>query len=322
MIHTIMMILFIFSSCSEAKKEEKIQEIIDEEIVEEKEEYTPKEGEVYADWEKGDWQSGFTGNLGPIASFSIIGVMNSQVVVWNPEPQEGFDSTIHGMEVVKTSENNYLKIWSDGRNRNLRAEKFWDENTPYSNRTEISWNKYLVYDPGDEVFLTYDFKPGDSWDEYTKQYPTIITQFKEFASGPFVEILLSNSGLNANNNLDIFVKGGKLIQNGTTSKTFDLAKISEINPDQWSQIKMYVKASTKSDGVIKVWINGGNNGEPNFSYSGRTLLVGENGNRSYTKIGHYGQIYNIKTSYFDNVHMTKEIDTSLKEWALNTSMSN
>lgn len=85
-------------------------------------------------------------------------------------------------------------------------------------------------------------------------------------------------------------------------------------PAEWTQIKVYVKTSTEEDGIIKIWINGGNNGNPTFSYSGRTLLKG---NGSYTKIGHYGQIYNLKTSYFDNVHITKEINTSFSEWVKN-----
>lgn len=264
-------------------------------------------GEVYADWETGEWQSGFKGYKGAIASFSTIGVDNSKVAIWNPEPDEKYDASIHNIEVVEMDGSKVLKIWSDGTNRAPKGQ--WNPSVPYSNRSEISWNRFMTQQPNEESYITYQYKPGDSWDKKSIKWQTIITQYKEFSSGPFFEILLSNDGLNTNNKIDVYVIGGK--PQGTTTRIIEKTKIGEIDPDSWTTVKIYVKTTTEADGAIKVWLNGGDKGKPTFAYEGRTLLKGNN---SYTKFGHYGQIFNSKVSYFDNLHITKKIDTSLKKW--------
>ena len=282
--------------------------------------------EVFADWETGEWNSGLTSKKdGPTASFSIKGTNNSEVVSWyaNGEIEEGYNSSIHGMEVVDLEGSKVLKVWSDGSNRDISKGKEWDPELPYSNRSEISWHRHISYWPGDKVYLTFNFKPGDgTWDfksdPINKSWETIITQFKEFDSRPFFEIKLSNNGLNSNGKLNLFVKGNKITD--TDQETFGSELIGEVDTDKWTTIKVFIKTTAKTNGAVKVWINGGDDqGNANFSYQGRTLIQPAPGNGSYTKIGHYGQVWNKKVTYFDNLHITKEINTSLVSWAWDTN---
>jgi hypothetical protein len=278
---------------------------------------------LYADWENGQWNSGIDSKVeGPTMSFSYQGAKNSQVVSWyaNGERDNDYNPDIHGAEVIDIGGDKVLRVWADGTGR-PSIYKDWIPSSPFSNRSEISWHKFMTYEPRDEIYLTYSFKPAeDSWNSYTRKYPTIITQYKEFSSGPFFEIFLSNEGLNPKGKLELFTAGNYYIDNQgnkSTKKTFDKTLIGEIDPAEWTTVKVFMKATAEDDGFVKIWLSeeASVNEEPVFSYSGRTLIQQLPGKTSYTKIGHYGQIFEKKkVTYFDNVHIAKEIDIPLSDW--------
>ncbi|MDN5215013.1 leucine-rich repeat protein [Fulvivirgaceae bacterium BMA12] len=270
--------------------------------------------QVIADWEldfPGDPNRNWVSNTTPPPelSFSQIGADNSAVYNWfstNSQPEAGYVSSIHKIEVVADGANNrVLKVMADGTNR--LAEALYDPAAPYSNRAELSWLNYRFME-GEELYYTMSFKLDDSWTQASSlPYATIITQLKPFGTGPMVELMVRNNG---SRNIHLHGKYFTAINEDNGYRNIGNAVVGE-----WVHVKMYVKLTTStatsgaSAGKVIAWINGVKTNE----YTGRTL---ELSNDSYLKLGQYGQIWDRKkVVYFDNVRLEKMINMSLESWS-------
>lgn len=200
---------------------------------------------------------------------------------------------ISAKEISWAREGNYaLKFYADGSNF---------PNNDYAYRVELATSpSSLAFSPGDERYYSLSFFPPQViWDKVT-QYSTVISQWKQYGGGdPNAEIRLSNEG-------DYKLTIRSVRHWNSEDDEGDLFGYAK--PDQWNDLKYYVKHSQEADGAIKVWLNG----ELVYSYIGPTLYKNENG---YIKFGMYTEIRDERILYFDGINITDSISVSQEEWA-------
>ncbi|NME66802.1 CBM96 family carbohydrate-binding protein [Flammeovirga aprica] len=190
-------------------------------------------------------------------------------------------------------EGNYvLKFHADGSNY---------PNHDYAYRAELSnSNPNIGFSPNEERYYSLSFFPPKTmWDEETK-YSTIITQWKQYGGGqPNMQVKLSNMG-----DYKLTVKSNRHWE----SEQSEGDLIGYAKPDEWNDLKYYVKHSQGNNGVFKIWLNG----ELVFTYNGPNLYKNENG---YTKFGMYTEIRDERIIYFDAVNITDKISVPVDVWA-------
>ena len=81
-------------------------------------------------------------------------------------------------------------------------------------------------------------------------------------------------------------------------------------PDQWNDLKYYVKNSEGNDGELKIWLNG----ELVYTYEGQTLY--KRNQDGYFKFGMYTEFRDERILLFDGVRISNSLlGKSLEEWA-------
>ena len=81
-------------------------------------------------------------------------------------------------------------------------------------------------------------------------------------------------------------------------------------PDKWNDLKYYVKNSTGSDGVLKIWLNG----ELVYSYNGVTLY--KSGQGGYVKFGMYTEFRDERVLLVDAVRIADSLNgKTVEQWA-------
>ena len=172
----------------------------------------------------------------------------------------------------------------------------------YAYRVELATSPTAIgFSTGEERFYSLSFFLADSiWDNQT-QYSTVISQWKQYGGGnPNMEVRLSNTG-----DYKLTIRSPRN-HFSTTGSEGDL--IGYAKPDEWNDIKYYVKHSTGNDGALKIWLNG----DLVFNHSGATLYKTGDG---YIKFGMYTEIRDERIMYWDAINITDSITSSLAVWS-------
>ena len=138
-----------------------------------------------------------------------------------------------------------IRFYADGRNNSDGGVGGGPSHGRYSKRTELSDDRTDgSFSDGEERFYTLSFwAPKEIWDVAT-QRSTVISQWKQFGGGnPNFEVRLNSAG-----NYAFTLRSVEHDVSETLIGTFV--------PDKWNDLKYYVKNSTGSDGVLKIWLNG------------------------------------------------------------------
>ena len=193
--------------------------------------------------------------------------------------------SIHSLTVEKVSwareGEHVLKIYADGRN--------YGTNGDYAFRAELSavQDEY-VFLPGDYHLFSMSFWPdGTTWDRVTK-YSGLLMQWKMSPGFPHGALRLSNMG-----DYKLYFRGYDLWPVGDGGGNG--RQIGYARRAAWNDVKFFYKKSIKSDGVVRVWLNG----NLVFEHYGKNLL--KTTERGYTKFGQYTEIRDERIVYYDAV---------------------
>jgi hypothetical protein len=206
-------------------------------------------------------------------------------------------ATEHAPEWAR--EGNYvISFYADGTG--------WpDTSTGYAGRAELSDNpSEYAFKPGEERYYSMSFLPPSKiWDDETL-YSIVITQWKQFGVGtPNFEIRLSNKG-----DYKLLIRS-KVEDDGVNDRV-DLQEIATVDPDQWNDIKYYIKHSAGNDGVLKIWLDG----VEIYNYSGPTLNPDQPDKGGYIKFGLYADIQDERIIYWDAIDISDHLTTNLETW--------
>ena len=192
-----------------------------------------------------------------------------------------------------------IRFYADGRNNPDDGIGGGPSNGSYSKRTELSDNRAeSKFTNGDERFYTLSFwAPSEIWDNATK-FSTVISQWKQFGGGnPNFEVRLNSTG-----NYDLTFR--------SVEHSINELSIGTAVPDQWNDLKYYVKHSEASDGRLVIWLNG----EEVYSYEGRTLYKA--GADGYIKFGMYTEFRDERILLFDGVRISNSLSgKTMEAWA-------
>lgn len=192
-----------------------------------------------------------------------------------------------------------IRFYADGRNNSDEGVGGGPSHGRYSKRTELSDNRTDgSFSDGEERFYTLSFwAPKEIWDVATKR-STVISQWKQFGGGnPNFEVRLNSAG-----NYALTVRSVE----HDVSETL----IGSFVPDQWNDLKYYVKNSTGSDGVLKIWLNG----ELVYSYSGVTLYKSDED--GYVKFGMYTEFRDERVLLADAVRIADSLKgKTMEQWS-------
>lgn len=192
-----------------------------------------------------------------------------------------------------------IRFYADGRNNSDGGVGGGPSHGRYSKRTELSDGRTDgSFSDGEERFYTLSFwAPKEIWDVAT-QRSTVISQWKQFGGGnPNFEVRLNSAG-----NYAFTLKSVEHDVSETLIGTFV--------PDKWNDVKYYVKNSTGSDGVLKIWLNG----ELVYSYNGVTLY--KSGQGGYVKFGMYTEFRDERVLLVDAVRIADSLNgKTMEQWA-------
>ena len=192
-----------------------------------------------------------------------------------------------------------IRFYADGRNNSDEGVGGGPSHGRYSKRTELSDNRTDgSFTNGEERFYSLSFwAPKEIWDVATK-YSTVISQWKQFGGGnPNFEVRLNSVGTYA-----LTLRSVEHDVSETLIGTFV--------PDQWNDLKYYVKNSTGSDGALKVWLNG----ELVYSYNGVTLY--KSGQDGYVKFGMYTEFRDERVLLVDAVRIADSLNgKTMEQWS-------
>ena len=192
-----------------------------------------------------------------------------------------------------------IRFYADGRNNSDGGVGGGPSHGRYSKRTELSDDRTDgSFSDGEERFYTLSFwAPMEIWDVAT-QRSTVISQWKQFGGGnPNFEVRLNSAG-----NYAFTLRSVEHDVSETLIGTFV--------PDKWNDLKYYVKNSTGSDGVLKIWLNG----ELVYSYNGVTLY--KSGQGGYVKFGMYTEFRDERVLLVDAVRIADSLNgKTMEQWA-------
>ena len=192
-----------------------------------------------------------------------------------------------------------IRFYADGRNNSDGGVGGGPSHGRYSKRTELSDDRTDgSFSDGEERFYTLSFwAPKEIWDVAT-QRSTVISQWKQFGGGnPNFEVRLNSAG-----NYAFTLRSVEHDVSETLIGTFV--------PDKWNDLKYYVKNSTGSDGVLKIWLNG----ELVYSYNGVTLY--KSGQGGYVKFGMYTEFRDERVLLVDAVRIADSLNgKTMEQWA-------
>ena len=214
-----------------------------------------------ADWETGEWTSG--DSPPPVFSFQLEGD--------DPQPITTVTNSTHYIKAAST----YARTgdWS--------LEVFAQ---PDSKRSEIAYiDTPYRFSPGSEFYYSLSYRPDDGWATNTSPYSIILTQWKNFSSGPHAVFRLRNNAARE-----------AFFMSAVTGSTQH--ELGTLPVDEWTDFIFYFKFETGTSGATKIW----KNGELILSLTGATLF---NSNNGYMKLGMYTEINHPRIVHFDDVRI-------------------
>ena len=201
--------------------------------------------------------------------------------------------------LISADGDHVIRFYADGRNNPDGGVGGGPSHGRYSKRTELSDDRTDgSFSDGEKRFYTLSFwAPKEIWDVAT-QRSTVISQWKQFGGGnPNFEVRLNSAG-----NYAFTLRSVEHDVSETLIGTFV--------PDKWNDLKYYVKNSTGSDGVLKIWLNG----ELVYSYNGVTLY--KSGQGGYVKFGMYTEFRDERVLLVDAVRIADSLNgKTMEQWA-------
>ena len=193
-----------------------------------------------------------------------------------------------------------IRFYGDGRNNPDDGAGGGPSNGDYTNRAELATNRVLPnFTSGDSRYYSLSFwAPKEVWDRNVAS-STVISQWKQFGGGnPNFEVRLSATG-----SYELLFRSLEHDINYTT--------IGKAKPNQWNDLKYYVKHSSSSGGVLRIWLNG----EEIYSYTGKTMY--KSGVDGYIKFGMYTEFKDERVLLWDAVRITDSLNgKTLADWAI------
>jgi hypothetical protein len=191
-----------------------------------------------------------------------------------------------------------IRFYGDGRN-NPNGPDLGDgpSSGDYSKRAELADNRASSsFTEGDERYYSMSFwPPSEVWNKNLGA-SMVISQWKQFGGGePNFGVRLSSTG-----------SYGILVRSEPHDVSY--TEIGTAVPDQWNDIKYYLKHSENGDGIFKIWLNG----EEIYSYTGATMYKSADG---YIKFGMYTEFYDERVLLWDGIRVTDALNgITLEEW--------
>lgn len=225
--------------------------------------------------------------------------IHSVIAVTPDELAADYTSDSNWSDLYARDGDHVIRFYADGRNNSDDGVGGGPSHGRYSKRTELSDNRTDgSFTNGDERYYSLSFwAPSEIWDTAT-QYSTVISQWKQFGGGnPNFEVRLNSTG-----NYELTFRS---VEHNISETTIGVAK-----PDQWNDVKYYVKHSESADGVLKIWLDG----ELVYTYEGQTLYkANEDG---YIKFGMYTEFRDQRVLLFDGIRISDSLfGQSLDAWA-------
>ena len=230
-----------------------------------------------ADWETGDWTSGYTEFSQARANFQFKDTGGSSYGFTEDYNDRVDWQTYYATNEFARSGDFSVKFYSNPQSQDPQ---------PY--RTEIAYFGDLTFDQGDGLYYSASYRPG----AFTgpKTWTTVISQWKIAGAGrPAFSLGLSNDG---NHNLSL----ARAYGDGTSVEQTPLGTLPL---EEWTDFVFYFKWSSSSDGVAKVW----KDGELIHDFTGITWYDGSR-TLGYLQLGMYTQLeWGERTMHIDNVRI-------------------
>lgn len=213
-----------------------------------------------ANWESGTWDSALI--PAPDLNYQNVGDSNTTTVA---------------------STNHYVEASTNFARSGSYSLKSFAQ--PPALRSEFAFmdNAYRL-NPGEEYYYSVSYCPGTNW-LAVSPWSTILTQWKNFSSGPSAVFRLSNDGEHR-------PEFQSLAGAGNTNTYY----FEELPLNEWTDFVYYFKWTTNSTGVIKIW----RNGNLVLNIAGPTLLLNS---QAYMQMGMYTEIGQPRTVYYDNARI-------------------
>ena len=229
-----------------------------------------------ADWETGEWTSGYTEYSQARASLELDPGNLSN----NAADRKDY-LTFSATDTVARSGDYSIRFYSEPQPADPQ---------PY--RTEVAYHGDLAYTLGDELYYSASFRPGADWETGPQSWTTVIAQWKIGGGGrPAFSLGLSNDG---QHNLSI----ARSYYYGPDVRVLT-TRLGTLPVEEWTDFVFHFKWSADTDGIARIW----KNGDLIYEFEGITWYQGHLSS-GYMKVGMYTQLeWEPRTLYIDNVRI-------------------